>query len=148
VLDDKPELISLQSFHRNDLRDVSDLAPGADIEQHGAAWMNFSRGLTYYYERGAGVHCNITNETRIYGTKGSLRFAFCTWDPPIVDFFTTDSDHKPIHETLTVDMSSHPSNDNIPFVNHFLDCIEGKVKPLMPVVLAAKHLEILFEILH
>jgi len=147
LLDDEPELKSLRKFSRGDLRDLSTLAPGMDIEQHGAAWMQFSGGLTYYYERGAGVFCDVANETRLYGTKGSLRFAFTTWDSPAIDLYSVDSEGIPAHETLTVDMSSHPGNDNIPFVEHFLDCVEGKASPLMPVERAAKHLDILFKIL-
>jgi len=129
------------------LRDLSSLAPGTDIEQHGAAWMEFTDGLTYYYERGAGVFCDVPNETRIHGTQGSLRFAFCSWDSPVVDLYTSDAQNQPVHETLTVDMSAHPANDNIPFVGHFLDCLEGKAEPMMTPERAAKHLEILFRIL-
>lgn len=51
------------------------------------------------------------------------------------------------HETLTVDMSAHPAHDNIPFIAHFLDCLEGKATPLIPPALAAKHLDIVFQIL-
>lgn len=147
VMDDKPELKSLRKFSRGDLRDLSVLAPGTDIEQHGAAWMEFTDGLTYYYERGAGVFNDVPNETRIYGTKGSLRFSFTTWDSADVDLYTADANSQPVHETLTVDMSMHPGNDNILFVEHFLDCLEGKATPLMPVERAAKHLDILFKIL-
>jgi predicted dehydrogenase len=147
LLDDKPELLAMRAFQRNDLRDVSSIAPGADIEQHGAAWMEFSGGLTYYYERGGGVHAEVANETRIYGTKGSLRFSYFTWDPATIDYYSTDAENKPTHETLTVDFSGHPGNDNIPFASHFLDCLEGKAMPFMPVKLAAKHLDILLRIL-
>ena len=69
LLDDEPELKSMRNFSRNDLRDVSRLVVFSDVEQHGAAWLEFSDGLTYYYERGAGVHGETANETRIYGTK-------------------------------------------------------------------------------
>jgi predicted dehydrogenase len=55
LLDDLPQLKSMRSFRRNDLRDVSKLAAFSDIEQHGAAWLEFDTGLTYYYGRGAGV---------------------------------------------------------------------------------------------
>ena len=147
LLDDRPELKSLRKFHRRDLRDLSSLAPGTDIEQHGAAWMEFTDGLTYYYERGAGVFCDVPNETRIHGTRGSLRFAYCSWDSPVVDLYTADGQNQPVHETLTVDYSAHPANDNIPFVGHFLDCLEGKAEPMMTPERAAKHLEILFRIL-
>jgi predicted dehydrogenase len=74
LLDDVPQLKLLRSFSRKDLRDMSKLVAFSDVEQHGAAWLEFDTGLTYYYERGAGVHAETPNETRLYGTKGGLRF--------------------------------------------------------------------------
>jgi predicted dehydrogenase len=116
-----------------------------DVELHGAAYMEFDGDLTYYYERGAGVHGEVKNETRLYGTKGGLHFSYTTWDPNIITYFhATD---KPEKETLTVDMSRHPAHDNMAFVAHFLDCLEGKAQPMMPVSLAAKHLNIVFDLL-
>jgi len=102
-------------------------------------------GLTYYYERGAGVHGETACETRIYGEKGGLRLQFPTWDSNEIEFFYgQDEPHK---ERITVDMSAHPADDNIPLVEHFLDCLEGKAEAMMPLERAGKHLEILFGIL-
>jgi predicted dehydrogenase len=145
LLDDVPQLRSLRSFHRNDLRNMSKLVDFSDVEQHGAAWMEFDTGLTYYYERGAGVHAEAPNETRLYGTKGGLRFQFPTWDSNEVDFFHLESD-EPRKETFTVDMSGAP-DDSFALTKHFLDCLDGTAEPLMPVQRAAKHMEILFKIL-
>ena len=150
VLGDVPNLKSLRSFTINGLRDLSGVVNGVslqtnDIEQHGAAWMEFDNGLTYYYERGAGVHCETANETRIYGTKGSLRLQFPAWNSNTIEYFYADP--TPRKETFEVDMSAHPKNDNIPLVRHFLDCLDGKADPLMPISLAAKHMDILFQIL-
>ena len=145
LLDDVPQLKSLRSFHRNDLRDVSNLVDFSDVEQHGAAWMEFDTGLTYYYERGAGVHGETPNETRVYGTKGGLRFQFPNWDSNEVEFFYTENG-EPRKEILTIDMSGAP-DDSLALTTHFLDCLDGKTKPLMTVQRAAKHMEILFKIL-
>jgi predicted dehydrogenase len=145
LLDDVPQLRSLRSFHRNDLRNMSKLVDFSDVEQHGAAWMEFDMGLTYYYERGAGVHAEVPNETRLYGTKGGLRFQFPTWDSNEVDFFHLEND-EPRKETFTVDMSGAP-DDSFALIKHFLDCLDGTAEPLMPVQRAAKHMEILFKIL-
>jgi predicted dehydrogenase len=147
VLGDAPQLKKIRSFHRNDLRDMTWRVPVADIEQHGAAFMEFDTGLTYYYERGAGVHADVPNETRIFGTKGSLRLTFPTWDSNEMEFFSVSDRGEVTRETLTVDMSAHPANDNIALVGHFLDCLEGKSTPMMPVTLAAKHLDILLSLL-
>jgi predicted dehydrogenase len=145
ILGDRPQLKAVHAFTITGLRDLSKLAPVVDIEMHGAAYMEFNDGLTYYYERGAGVHGETQCETRLYGTQGGLRFYYPTWENKTVEYFHASD--KPETEVLTVDMGKHPAHDNIPFVAHFLDCLEGKAQPMMPVSLAAKHLNILFDIL-
>ena len=145
LLDDRPQLKSIRSFKRNDLRNMSTWVAFSDVEQHGAAWMEFDTGLTYYYERGSGVHAEASNETRLYGTKGGLRFHFPTWDSHEVELFYLE-DNEPRKETFNIDMSGAP-DDGLAISKHFLDCLDGKAKPLMTVPLAAKHMEILFKIL-
>ena len=144
LLNDVPKLKSLNSFNRDDLRDMSQWVAFSDVEQHGAAWMEFDSGLTYYYERGGGVHAESPNETRIYGTKGGLRFQFPSWDSNEVEYFYLD-DGEPRKDLLTVDMSDAPE-DSLALATHFLDCLDG-AQPLMTVSLAAKHMDILFKIL-
>ncbi len=145
LLNDQPELLSLRRFSRNDLRNVSKLVEFSDIEQHGAAWLEFSGGLTYYYERGAGVHAETANETRLYGTKGGLRFQFPSWDSNDVEFFYVENG-EPRKETLMVDTTG-AEDDSLAIIRHFLDCLGGKAQPLMTVETAAKHMRILFKIL-
>lgn len=145
LLNDVPNLTSMRRFTRNDLRDMSRLVAFSDIEQHGAAWMEFDTGLTYYYESGSGVHSEAPNETRMYGTKGGLRFQHFSWDPNEIDFFTTENG-EPGKETFTVEAASG-MDDTLAITTHFLNCLDGKEKPLMTVPLAAKHMEILFRIL-
>ncbi|MFT3891568.1 MAG: Gfo/Idh/MocA family oxidoreductase [Anaerolineales bacterium] len=146
LLNDAPNLRSMQRFTRNDLRDMSKWVAFSDIEQHGAAWMEFDTGLTYYYESGSGVHNETPNESRIYGTKGGLRFQHFSWDSNEIEFFTTENG-EPRKETFTIDMSKEP-NDSLAITTHFLDYLDGKVEPLMTVPLAAKHMEILFKIMN
>jgi predicted dehydrogenase len=145
LLNDAPTLKSVRSFSRNDLRDVSRLVEFSDVEQHGAAWLEFDSGLTYYYERGAGVHGETPNETRIYGTEVGLRFQFPAWDSNEVEFFYTENG-EPRKEVMTIDMTGAP-DDSLALTTHFLDCLDGKAEPLMTVDRAAKHMEILFKIL-
>ena len=145
LLNDVPQLKSIKSFTRNDLRDMSKYVEFSDVEQHGAAWMEFDTGLTYYYESGSGVHNETPNETRIYGTKGGLRFQHFSWDSKEIKFFTTE-DSEPREETFTIDMTDEP-DDTTAITTHFLDYLDGKAEPLMTVPLAAKHMEILFTIM-
>lgn len=146
LLNDVPQLKSMQRFARNDLRDMSRLVEFSDVEQHGAAWMEFDTGLTYYYESGSGVHNETPNETRIYGTKGGLRFQHFSWDSNEIEFFTTENG-EPRRETFSIDMTMEP-NDSLAITTHFLDYLDGKAEPLMTVPLAAKHMEILFQIMN
>jgi len=146
LLNDVPQLKSLQRFTRNDLRDMSTHVAFSDVEQHGAAWMEFDTGLTYYYENGGGVHAETPNETRLYGTKGGLRFHHFSWDSNEVEFFYTENG-EPRKETFTVDATG-ALDDSQAITIHFLDCLDGKAEPLMPVQRAAKHMEILFKILN
>ena len=146
LLNDVPRLVRLRSFTKNGIKIFADTHIKSDVEEHGAALMEFDTGLTYYYERGAGVHCEIANETRILGTKGSLRFGYCTWDPPQVEHFWVNKNRVEKRTIRRIDMSGHPG-DHPALLNHFFDCIAGKDRPAMPVLLAAKHLDILFRIL-
>lgn len=145
LLNDMPTLTLLRSFKRNDLRDMSKFVPFSDVEQHGAAWMEFDTGLTYYYENGGGVHSEVPNETRLYGTKGGLRFHHYSWDSNEVEFFTIENG-EPHREILTIDTST-ASEDSLAIITHFLDYLDGKTEPLMTVQRAAKHMEILFKIM-
>jgi predicted dehydrogenase len=144
LLDDRPALKDLRSFTINGLHDVSSLAQVADVEQHGAAFMEFEPDLTYYYERGSGVHLETDCVSQIYGTRGGLRLHFPSWESNTVEFFS--GIENPQTEQLEVDMSDHPG-DNPALIAHFLDCLEGRAQPVMPVSLAARYLEILFQIL-
>ncbi len=146
LLNDVPKLVRLRSFAKNGIKIFADPLIKSDVEEHGAALMEFDTGLTYYYERGAGVHCEVANETRILGTKGSLRFGYCSWDPPQVEHFWVNKNRVEKRTIRKINMSRHPG-DHATLLKHFFDCIAGYAKPAMPVSLAAKHLDILFRIL-
>lgn len=145
LLNDVPQLTSLRSFSRNGLKPFQIANFYSDIEEHGAAWMEFDTGLTYYYERGSGVQAEIPNETRIFGAKGSLRFAFCSWDAPEVERYWVEHGEEK-HETLITPMPDG-HDDNHEMAKHFLDVLTAGAEPAMTVDLAAKHLEILYRIL-
>jgi predicted dehydrogenase len=146
ILDDVPQISSVQSFTRCGLKKFRDLSIHQNIEEHGAAFLKFDTGLTYYYERGAGVHCEQKNETRIYGTKGCLRFGYLTWDSPEIEFFHNDLRHDEKRTILTADMSMH-TNDHLELITHFINCINHGYDIGMTPELATKHLSILFQII-
>mgnify|MGYP000682456064 CR=1 FL=1 len=145
LMDDRPRLRSVRSFTRGGLKHFPDPAFESDIEEHGAAWMEFDTGLTWYYERGAGLPCEAPNRTHLHGTRGSLRFGYNSWDPPELEFFHMENG-KEILETRIMP-SQGGEEDNLELIRHFLDVILDGAEPRMPVELAARHLDILFRIL-
>ena len=147
ILSDKPELKSVKAMTARGL-DKKD--PGTDIfdvEEHGVAWMEFSGGLTYVWERATHANVEAPSETRIYGTKGGLKFSFLTWDSPDIKYYYTTKQGrgKAKSKTFTVDMSKH-GGDNFEMARHFVDVLNGKAEPAMPLSLAAKHLRIIDEV--
>jgi predicted dehydrogenase len=145
ILGDRPRISGVRSFVKRNLKVFKNGSLRSDVEEHGAAYLEFSGGLTYYYERAAGAHLEVANETRICGTKGGLRFGFCSWDSPDVEVFTVDDAGCERRTVRTVDMSGH-ADDEFELTRHFFDCILERAKPLSPVPLAAKHLDIIFRI--
>lgn len=146
LLNDVPQLTDVKSFTRNGFKVFKDDDFISDIEEHGAAYLEFDTGLTYYYERGSGVQAEAPNETRIYGTKGSLCFAFCSWEPADMDYYCVEKNGDEKHEVITIDIPEE-HNDNMELTHHFLDVLIEKTEPRMTVEMAAKHLKILFKIL-
>lgn len=146
LLDDAPQFKAVKSFTQNGLKVFPDRNLFSDVEEHGGAYLEFDNGLTYYYERGSGVHMEVGNKTRMYGTKGGIQFGFCSWDPPEIEFYHLDKAQNEQHKTLKVDVPEE-HDDNFALTKHFLDCLIDNAEPQMTIQLAAKHLDILFRIL-
>lgn len=145
LLNDAPSHPHVRAFSRTGLKVTSRRRDASDVEEHAGAMLEFPGGLSYYYERGAGVHFESGNETRIFGTRGGLRFAFPSWDSAEVELFTTDRRGREHRTRRVVDMRRE-QDDHLALTRHFLDCVLNGKAPMMPVELAAKHLDILFQI--
>ena len=145
LLGDKPVIQNVRSFKQRGLKHFKS-GFKSDIEEHGAAWLEFDTGLTYYYERGNGVQAEIPHETRIFGTKGSLRFSYCSWEAPEVECFSVQNG-KEKHEIVRAEIPPD-HDDNMELVKHFFDVLINGAAPCMTVELAAKHLDILLRILN
>lgn len=145
ILQDVPQIKSIKSVVRSGLKVFKEKNFISDIEEHGAAYLEFDNGLTYYYERGAGAPAIVPHETRLYGTKGSLRFVFCSWEPVEVDYYHFESSGAVKHDLLKINMPPD-HDDNLAMAHHFLDVLLENVAPQMTVSLAGKHLDILFRI--
>lgn len=145
LLNDKPELKDVDVLlMQNGLDNKDPETDVYDVEEHFAARLKFTGGLNYYWERAA--HCNVEvpNETRIYGTRGGLKFAFCSWDAPEIELYTlADDGTKAVSETIVVNMDGH--DDGYALAEHFVHVLDGTEEVQMPLELGRKHLDIIFK---
>jgi len=148
ILGDRYSLQSTRALTKNGLDHTPHHAPIFDVEEHACAFMEFDRGLTWYWERASNAHNEAPHQTRIYGAKGGLRFSYCTWESSEIEFFDVARTGKgePRRKVYQVSMAGH-TNDNKALDKHFLDCLIKGTKPAMPVARAAKHLDILFSMI-
>ena len=147
ILDDKPVLKKIISATTKcGLDQVDPQTDVFDVEEHFIVMMELSSGIHYYWERGTNGHVEVPNETRIYGTKGGLKFGYCSWDEPVIDFFDVEDNGKgkARKQSIPVDMSKHKGDDQM-LAYHFIDVLDGKVKNRMPLERAARHLDIIFK---
>jgi len=145
ILGDTPELNQIECAVMK--RGLDEVDPGTeiyDVEEHFAVSMRFTNDLTYYWERGAHANVEVPNETRIYGTRGGLKLAYCTWDDPIVTRYAFDAEGKAIEKRIEVDMKEHP-NDGYALIDHFIRVIDGVEQPVIGLEVAKKHLDIIIK---
>lgn len=110
-----------------------------DVEEMFVAMLEFSNGITYYWERASHANVNAPNETRIYGTRGGIKLAFCSWDSPVITVYGPNNSE----ETIVLDYSEQ--DDSFLLIQHFAQVLDKKVPPAMPLELARKHLDIIFK---
>lgn len=143
-----PKVLKVESAMARSGMDRKD--PGTrhfTVEEHAAAMMTLEGGVKYYWERASNAHNKASNETRIYGTRGGLRFTYTSGPTDEIEFFRIDRDGKgkPISKMLHVNLKKHPG-DMVALGKAMLDAICGDRTPPMPLPLAAKHLEIIHKL--
>jgi predicted dehydrogenase len=145
VLGDRHQLEHIDSVLMK--RGLDETDPGTDVydvEEHFAISMKFSEGLSYYWERGAHANVEVPNETRIYGTRGGIKLAYCTWDDPDMWLYDLDQYGKARKQKLDLDMSQH-SHDGYALWEHFFQVLDGHTEPVISLELAKKHLDIIIK---
>jgi predicted dehydrogenase len=145
ILGDAPQLEQVKSVTmKSGLDDVDPETTVYDVEEHLSVSMVFSDGLSYYWERGAHAHMHVPNETRIYGTRGGIKLAYCTWDDPEVIFYDLDDEGNVREKRFTQEC---PKEEDGYFLSlHLIDLLDRKVEPLVSLETAKKHMEIIFRI--
>jgi hypothetical protein len=102
--------------------------------------MRFRGGLTYYWERAVAAYSDFPNQTVVYGTRGGLRFGYCTWDAPEIEFFTTDAADKPAVEKIPVPQPA--DHDNVVTARTMVDYLLGLAPRPMDPAIEVKNLRI------
>jgi predicted dehydrogenase len=118
-----------------------------DVEEHFLVAMRLTNNVIYTWERGAHANVEVPNETRIYGTRGGVKLAYCTWDAPTITSYGFDSKGMAKEEKITIDMKDHP-NDGYALVDHFLRVLDGEEPPVISLELAKKHMDIIHKCAH
>ncbi len=145
VLEDRPQLEAVESVQlKSGLDDVDPETDVYDVEEHLMVSMRLSGGITYYWERGANAHVEVPNETRIYGTRGGLKLAYCTWDDPELSFFDLDGEGKA--RQVRIIRECPTEEDGYYLSRHLIDVLDGKEQPVVTLETAKKHMEIILKI--
>jgi len=145
VLGDGPQLDQVETVvFRSGLDDVDPQTEVYDVEEHLVVNMKLSGGISYHWERGAHAHMEVPNETRIYGTRGGILLAYCTWDDPEIIFYDLDEEGK-ARETLYA-RECPKEEDGFFLSRHLIDVLDGNVQPVVTLETAKKHMEIIFTI--
>jgi predicted dehydrogenase len=143
ILGDDPQLERVENIVlKSGLDDVDPQAEVYDVEEHLLANMQFSGGISYYWERGVHAHVEVPNETRIYGTRGGIKLAYCTWDDPDIILYDLDEHGSAREKHLTRECPE--KEDGFYLSKHLIDVLDGKVQPIVSLDLARKHMEIIF----
>ena len=145
VLEDRPQLEAVESVQmKSGLDEVDPETDVYDVEEHLMVSMRLSGGITYCWERGAHAHMEVPNETRIYGTRGGLKLAYCTWDDPELSFFDLDGEGKA--RQVRIIRECPTEEDGYYLSRHLIDVLDGKEQPVIPLETAKKHMEIILKI--
>jgi predicted dehydrogenase len=143
ILGDRYDLECIESAVMKSGLDEVDPGTGVyDVEEHFVVNMQLTGQTSYYWERGAHANMEIPNETRIYGTRGGIKLAYCTWEHPVISFYDLDEKGISREQKINVDMKDHP-NDGLALINHFISVLDGEEPPVISLELAKKHMEII-----
>lgn len=147
VLGDLPQLERVEKVVLKSGLDHVD--PGTavyDVEEHLLVNMQLSGGISYHWERGVHAHVEVPNETRIYGTRGGIKLAYCTWDDPEVIFYDLDKQGKAREKRFSREC---PEKEDGYFLSqHLIAVLDGREGAKVPLDLAKKHMEIIFQCRH
>jgi predicted dehydrogenase len=144
ILGDIPELEKVElAVLKSGLDEVDPGTAVYDVEEHMLVNMKLSGGIDYHWERGIHAHMEVPNETRIYGTRGGIKLAYCTWDDPQVIFYDLDKEGK-ARENM-YDIECPTEEDGFYLSRHLIQVLDGVEQPVISLETAKRHMEIIFQ---
>jgi predicted dehydrogenase len=140
----QPKLEKVEAFCVNGLDRVAHGAPVFSVEEHGGAFMRFKGGINYWWERSTNSHVEQPNQTVILGTKGGLRFGYCSWDSADFEYFDVENDGtgKARKQILKCDMQGH-NDDMHPLGKGFISFVLGEGPCPMPLDIELENLAVM-----
>lgn len=123
---------------------LDEVDPGCDIydvEEHLLVQMKLSNNVSYYWERAAHANMESPNETRISGSRGGIKLAYCTWDDPALIFYDLDDEGKAREKRIELDYKG--IEDGFSLTEHFIRVLDGVEKPVISLECVKKHMDIL-----
>jgi predicted dehydrogenase len=144
LLGDTYEVEEIESvILKSDLDEVDPGTDTYDVEEHFVVNMRLNNNVTYYWERGGHANVEVPNETRIYGPRGGVKLAYCTWEDPVITFYDLDKEGKARKQLIELDYSDQ--DDGYALSEHMLRVLDGEEKPVIPLEIATRHMDILFK---
>lgn len=117
------------------------------VEEHAICLLSFDK-MNYYYERSSNAHNAPINETRIYGSRGGLKFDYLSSSSNLIEIFEYTVTGEYITRKVNVPMGGHNNfdMDHYAMAQHFLDCLQNHSSPILPIETSIKYMKILLEI--
>jgi predicted dehydrogenase len=144
VLGDGPQLKQIENVVlKSGLDDVNPEAPIYDVEEHLLVNMQLSGGISYHWERAVHAHMEVPNETRIYGTRGGIKLAYCTWDDPEISLYDLNENGKAREKRFISEEAE--KEDGYYLSQHLIAVLDGKERAVVSLELARKHMEIILQ---
>jgi predicted dehydrogenase len=142
ILGDRYDLEKVESaVLKGGLDEVDPESEVYDVEEHLLVHLKLTRGLRYYWERAVHANMESPNETRISGTRGGIKLAYCTWDDPAVIFYDLDENGK-ARETQ-IDLDYEGLEDGVLLTEHWIRVLDGEEEAAVALETAKKHMDIL-----
>jgi len=142
VMGDRLELDKVESVVlKSGLDEVDPDTEVYDVEEHLMVQLRFSHDVRYHWERAAHANMESPNETRIYGTRGGIKLAYCTWDEPVVIFYDLDEQGKSREQRI--ELAYEGLEDGFSLTEHWIRVLDGLEEPAVTLEIAKKHMDIL-----